>query len=109
MLDKSKLFSIKPKIKKVFIKSLNEDIFVKEFVVAERNKVREANKTEDYQLIMMILGICDKDGVPIFDIDDVEHLSNLPQVIADELMLAVVDHNEPKDSLKEAKKSPEIQ
>jgi len=104
MFDKNKLFSIKPKINKVYIKSIKEDIFVKEFIVAERNKVRESNKTEDYQLIMMILGVCDEEGVPVFDINDLEHLSKLPQVVADELMLAVVEHNEPKDSLQEAKK-----
>lgn len=96
MLDKGKIFARKPKLEKVFIESLGDDVFIKEFIVKERNAMRNAGTT-DFQLISLILGVCDEEGVPLFTVEDIPEMEKMPQILADELLLAVVSTNENKE------------
>jgi len=96
MITKEMLFSRKTKIEKVFIKSLDDHIYVREFVVSERNKLRDIDNI-DYQFLSLILGICDKDGKAIFTYEDIPQMEKMSQLVADELFLAVVKTNDPDD------------
>lgn len=97
MLDKSALLSRKPKIEKKYIASMDSHVYVKEFIVAERNELRAANASVDFQILSLILGVCDEKGEPLFTVDDIPDMEGMPQVLSDELLLAVVEHNEPND------------
>lgn len=97
MLDKKSILSRKPKIEEVHIKSLDNTVYVKEFIVAERNKIRDNNSGIDFQILTLILGVCDKEGEPLFTVDDIPDMEKMPQVVSDELLLAVINHNDSND------------
>lgn len=84
----------KPKMKKVYIECMDQHVYVREFLVGERNKIRELGEV-DYQSLMLILSVCDEDGVGLFTFDDLDAVGNLPQSLSDELLHAVVNLNEP--------------
>lgn len=102
MLNKDTIFARKPKIQKTYIESLDNYVYVKEFVVYERNKLRESI-TDDIHSITLILGVCDESGEPLFTTDDIEDIKKMPQVVADELLTSVIDFNDNKDKKASAK------
>jgi len=101
-LSKLDIFKRKTKISKVFIDSLGADVYVREFIVSERNELRKTDGL-DFQHISLILGVCDEEGVALFELKDIPEMEKMPQKVSDELLMAVVDHNENKDSKSTAK------
>ncbi len=99
---RDKILSCKAKIQKAFIKELGEDIYVKEFVVADRNEIQKQEEAS-YQTMLIIMGVCDENGERVFSLDDIESVDALPQRLADELLMAVAKHNESADDKETAK------
>lgn len=102
MLDKNKIFARKVNIKKIKLEAFDDDVYIKEFIVSERNKLRELENA-DYQLVSIILSVCDEKGTPLFSTDDLEELGQMPTNVIDELFMAVISTNEPEDKNQSAK------
>lgn len=102
LLSKESIFAKKSKIEKVHITTLGGDVYVKEFVVADRNEIQK-HPESSYQTMLIIMGVCDENGERMFGVDDIESVESLPQKVADELLMAVAKHNESDDEKETAK------
>jgi hypothetical protein len=93
-LSRTSILSHKRKIAEVKIESLGDTVFVTEFIVSERNKLRTHAEDMEFQTLTLILGLCDAHGDALFTHLDVKEIEEMPQNISDELLMAVIDHNQ---------------
>ena len=89
------LFSAKPKITKVFVETLDDHVFVREFTMADRHKI-QAYAREDINTAVgynIIFGICNEEGERLFKEEDYEKVCELPELTFSSLFAAVFETN----------------
>lgn len=85
------ILSIKPELIKIEIEGLNGNVYVKEFTAKTRNAYVEALKNNsDPHAVVIVNGVCDKDGEPLFEPEDVIKLQELRSDIHDQLYSAII-------------------
>lgn len=85
------ILSVKPELAKIEIEGLNGSVYVKEFTAKTRNAYVEAmNNNANPHAVVIVNGVCDADGEPLFEADDVIKLQELRSDIHDQLYSAVI-------------------
>lgn len=85
------ILGAKPELTKIDIEGLNGSVYVKEFTAKTRKAYVEAiNNETDAHAVVIVNGVCDEDGEPLFEPEDVIKLQELRSDIHDQLFNAVL-------------------
>ena len=81
-----------PELTKIEIEGLNGVVFVKEFNTNTRKEYLDALAADtDFRSVVIVNGVCDAEGEPLFTADDVVKLRGLRSDIHDRLYNGVLD------------------